>query len=259
MEINNEIVQRLVDHVNESIYRADRNLSKIRVEKIYKLMSGMNSSRVRHLINNICSLKDSKLLDLGTFRGAIAISAAWENDVKVYAVDLYNYDPYEAKPVNTKEPWPNVLKDLRERIELFKLNDSIEVVVENIYKLNKKIIPEPINICYYDASPLPEDIKRSVKAVTPLLDKYCIFICSNTQDRNIINAFEEAFVDNEVVAHWSTELRSRVKHDQNTWWDGIRVWIVETPGSFRDIKTDIQKENEKLREERLNKKKEEDK
>lgn len=242
--MNNEIIDKLIKHIENSIYHADRNFSKIKVEKMYRGMSGMNSSRVRHLLNNICSINNTKYLDLGCFRGASVISAAWENNITAYAVDKFNYNPYEPRPISVEGLWPEILRDLNERIKLFKLDNSIEVIISDINKLNKKIIEEPINVCYYDAFPLPINITKAVKAIAPLLDNYCIFIYPNTQNRENINIFEEAFSKRDITIHWNTELKSRVKDDSDTWWNGIKIWILETQLSTRD-------KNELLKEERI--------
>ena len=225
-----EAAEKIKEHVKKAIYDADRNWSKIRSERIHTIMPGMNSSRVRHLLNNLCSLEGTVYLDLGSYRGASVVSATWENpNMKAYAVDKYNFDPYEAKPYNPEGPWNTVLKSIKEKVELYKLTDRVEVIVKDVQKLSKRDIPDKVNVVYYDASSDARVIAGTVNSLSKLINSYSVLVVSNTQNREIINSFDKSIEEAKLKVYWDTELRSRIIDDKNTWWNGLKIYVLQNP------------------------------
>lgn len=67
----------LVDHVSWSIREAEGERSKLPPEIL--TLEGMSSDRVCHFLNNVCSTKGCRYLEIGVWKGATFISALHGN------------------------------------------------------------------------------------------------------------------------------------------------------------------------------------
>ncbi len=71
----------LIGHVKESIGKAEAGESKLIPEVLE--INGLASSKVRNLMNHLCSLKDTKYLEAGAGSGAMWIAAMYRNEANV--------------------------------------------------------------------------------------------------------------------------------------------------------------------------------
>ena len=97
--------KELIDHVNESVIRAENQTSKI--SKISNSeceisgsshsvlgIEGMSQPKNRHLLNNLCSREETSYLEIGTWKGASTISALYNNKHIRNSLSIENWSDF---------------------------------------------------------------------------------------------------------------------------------------------------------------------
>ena len=217
-------VERLKAHVINAVYKADNKTSKAKPKRINTEIKGFSSTRIRHLLNNLCSLENCNYLDVGSYRGSTVISAVWDNDATGYAVDTFNFDMLSSETTFH----PQVKKALEDLLTVFNIQNKVNIIVKDIAKINKKDLNEQLmDVVYYDSSLNAKDIQSAVKNILPNTKIYSILVFANTQNSEALAVFEKAIIANLATIHYSLELKSRVIGDSNTWWNGVKIFVVE--------------------------------
>ena len=88
----------LIAHVEQSINQAMLGESKL-TAKVMNL-AGMSSPKVRHLLNNLCSMPQTRYLEIGSWKGSTWISALFKNSETIAeAISIDNWSEFggEAK------------------------------------------------------------------------------------------------------------------------------------------------------------------
>ena len=78
----------LIEHVKQSIQNAELGISQLN-SKILNL-EGMSSDKVRHFLNNICSLEHGNYLEIGVWKGSTFISALYKNKLQWLKLQKHN-------------------------------------------------------------------------------------------------------------------------------------------------------------------------
>ncbi len=79
----NQSEKQLVEHVKQSIVRAENRNSKL--NRAVLQISGMSSPKVRHLLNNLCSLPSTVYLEIGCWQGSTWIASLFGNEASISA------------------------------------------------------------------------------------------------------------------------------------------------------------------------------
>jgi len=77
VNVKAEYAQALIEHVKKSIRNAYIGDSKLNNDIL--MLNGMSSSKVRHLLNNLCALPEASYLEIGVWQGSTFISALYQN------------------------------------------------------------------------------------------------------------------------------------------------------------------------------------
>ena len=89
--------QDIVNHVKKSITLASEEKSNI--NKPILQMKGMSSPKVRHLLNNLCTLPNCNYLEIGLWKGSTFMSALSNNDSSINsAIGIDNWSKIVGSP-----------------------------------------------------------------------------------------------------------------------------------------------------------------
>jgi predicted O-methyltransferase YrrM len=138
---------------------ADQGQSKL-TERERELF-GLSSERLRCLINNVCAVKNTSYLEIGLYRGATALAAAYGNETtRVVGVDHFKYDEREAKRWAPEGYiWDNMKSQMEANLNRYVTGDNgvnldnIEVIessFENV-EWNKQ---KKFDVVFFDAVPV---------------------------------------------------------------------------------------------------------
>jgi hypothetical protein len=245
--MNNELTQ-LKNFMEKAVHNAERLTSNIRNQKMNLARGVFNSARVRHLLNNLCALDSTIYLDIGTYRGISLSSALHKNkNTYAYAIDKFNYDPYSAS--YSEEHSNAVLRGMEDSLKISGCSpDQIKNIIKgDMRSFSLKEISDTINVCYYDGGVSPDDSYKTIKHINNLFSQYAIIVCSNTQNPEIAIGIEKALKESLIITHHTIAMRSKVMNDDNTWWNGVKLWLIERPLDEKQVK----QQKDKLRKERI--------
>ena len=123
-------------HIKRSLTRAENGESNID-PKILEF-DGMSGWVTRHFYNNICSLQDTKYLEIGSYSGSTLCSAICNNKIKATAID--NWSQFDANAAKQK---------FNKRVEMFKEDSKISVIEDDCWNVQKRIRGK-FNVYLYD-------------------------------------------------------------------------------------------------------------
>lgn len=205
----------LLKHVKQSIVNAYNENSKID-DKILSL-EGMSSLKGRHLLNNLCSLENTKYLEIGVWRGSTLISALYKNHeslLKAYAID--NWSEYDGE--GSQAAFQRNISLYLEKYPLqFFSGDSFEFNV-------KESILEKINIYFYDGLHTKLAQELAYTYYDCILDDTFITIVDDWIWEEVREGTLNAFKKLNYKILFMTVLPGR--HDRGEWWNGWLVAVI---------------------------------
>jgi len=217
--------------IEEALHLADNEHSKVGERE--KRLFGLSSYRMRAAINNLCSVPNTKYLEIGLYRGATLISAAIGNKTcKLVGIENFSYDDREPKkkaPAGTY--WTNMESQLMDNISRYRDPDSgvnvdnITVIKEDFAKADIKELG-PFDICFFDVSPVNKEIyKQFVEKIIPHMAKECTLVFSNYSNEAHAKQIEEVLNDNadKIVVNKQFQRISGGLSDDTQYYSGILV------------------------------------
>ena len=239
--------QDILDAVNNALNH------KSNLDEDVLSINGMSSPKVRHLINNICSISGiSHYLEVGTWRGSTLISAISNNKNIKMALGVDNFSQF-VEPHPTTKAWlhcnhntDNLFwktslhpkDELRRNIEFFAENDynlganisyidgdcfgdKVHELLKDVAKLAK------FDVYFYDGEHSKENQKRGVVEMAPYLSDKFILLVDDYNASDVRDGTIDALKQLNYKILYSQELYSRYNTDLDTWWNGIGVFLIE--------------------------------
>jgi len=215
---------QLIEHVAESVRKAWLHESRLPEGTLE--IGGKTSPKIRHLLNNLCSLPGNAFLEVGSWKGASFISALAGNEGTVesgMAIDAWcQYGtPIDAYSEPEQE---------------FDINTGTWLGGHLWYKLKQDLfatteLPALPNIFYYDG---PHDrTEAGVSQFFPLIADPCIValdgwgLASDMGSQFVQQGWEQALEKSpwRVIEEW--ELPSERYKDTDLWWEGFYVCVLQ--------------------------------
>ena len=235
-------VSVLIEHVRKSIRKATIGVSKLSGEAL--AVEGMSSSKVRHLLNNLCNLKGTRYLEIGSYKGSTLVAAVVGNEetlVRASAIDDFSQfgGPRQAF-------WDNVDAHIHPKLRfsnrfLFVEEDAFtDAALEELAKPLKlgrgdgnsesrsdSADREQYNVYMYDGGHTVEDHRRAFTHIKSLLAPLFIVVIDDWNQEQAKGGSREAFLELGWTVVYETELPSRGNGDEDLWWNGLAVAIVQ--------------------------------
>lgn len=128
----------LIEHVKKSIEDAKNSISKLDSRTLS--LEGMSSSKVRHLLNNLCSLAYASYLEVGVWQGSTLVSALFGNSKSLsHAVAVDNWSQFRG----SKQACMHNIATLLPA-------NTVHCYDHDFFTLNKQVFQSPVNIYFYD-------------------------------------------------------------------------------------------------------------
>jgi hypothetical protein len=202
----------LIEHVKQSITNAELGISKLTSEIL--ALDGMSSNKVRHFLNNICSLDNGKYLEIGVWKGSTFISALYNNTLS-NAIAIDNWSEFSG-PKNL----------FLENITYFLPSNSYNFYEANCFNFNLKTITNKINIYFYDGAHTKEDQRLAFAYYDSILEDTFIAIVDDYNLREAQEGTQLAFKQLGYNILFEQFLPSSRNCDTASWWNGIYVAII---------------------------------
>lgn len=215
----------LINHVKESIEKAKLEHSKL-INGILT-MNGMSSVKVRHLLNNLCSLQAARYLEIGVGHGSTLISALYKNtETLADAIAIDNWSEFGFKKndflINTFNYLPQ---------------KSFRCYEHNAFSLNlKAIFDQPINIYFYDGNHSQESQRLAFTYFNDVLADTFIAIIDDWNwtegnvpggKREVQLGTKQAFEQLGYTILYEEILPAYCHPDKANWWNGLYVAVIQ--------------------------------
>jgi predicted O-methyltransferase YrrM len=199
-----------LNHVIDSVSKAGHRHSKLTQEELNVV--GFAPPQARHLLNNLCSFPGCNYLEIGSFKGASVISAAYKNlNGRFTAVD--DFSEFADQPGN-----------LKANLASYRETCQIRFVEGDCFTMDKAKLPKDVNVYFYDGNHSVESQERGITEFSDLLaDRFILIVDDYSwSDPNVgtARALEKM--------NYNIELRLELHDDGNKqgWWNGLLILVA---------------------------------
>lgn len=204
-----------IEHVNKSLANAIEGISKINKAKA---INGLTSDRVKHLLNNLCSMDDARYIEVGTYQGATLLSAIEGNDVKAIAID--NWCTPEINPMRDM---PFKIETDPKAILMKNLGDYTPTIIDSDIK-NVTELPHKCNIFFYDGDHEKDSHYTAFAKVKPYLDEVFIAVIDDYNWTQVKQAMD--FLTKQYDVLYKNEILT-TGENPNDFWNGLGIFILK--------------------------------
>lgn len=211
---------KLISHVCESVNKAEHLQS--RASPAVLSVDGMSSPKVRHLLNNLCSMPDCCYLEVGSWKGSTLCSALDGNTLgRACAVE--NFSEF-TDPVHCSSD-QSIAEQFHANLEAFKGPNSIEFINGDYF--NVPLPPgRPFNVYFYDGAHTEQTQYYQIHRALPhLANRFVLLVddwfCKVSLPQK--NTFR-ALGDCGLYVHLFIELPEGIT---GGYWSGQGLFVVE--------------------------------
>jgi hypothetical protein len=205
----------LIEHVKNSIQKAHNYESKLN-EPILAI-EGYTGKKVKHFLNNLCSLEESNYLEIGVFKGATLIAALYGNTQSLSS----------ATAIDNWSEFGGPKKTFLENTNLYLPRNSFWFFDNDCFTQDKSIFRHPINIYFYDGNHSFEAQYQAFAYFNNIFDNVFIAVVDDWAWENVQKGTRQAFADLNYKILFETEIFTFNNIDPLTWWNGLYVAVLE--------------------------------
>ena len=212
-----------VTHVIQSFEDSGKSISKFN-DKNFNI-EGLSSNRVRHFLNNLCSIENAKYLELGSYAGSTFIPACMNNDVVAFAVDTYKNDIAPARLDITWAGNSKPKETLLANIKKYKLNAKlIENQIENLKPEHLNNVKP--NIVFYDGSHKYYNQIKCLKTILNLVEDTFILVIDDANFDKVVESVKEFLFISKLNILYEKQLLTTTYEDSSSWWNGLHILVL---------------------------------
>ena len=208
--------QVLIDHVKKSIHNAALANSKINNDVLD--IEGYTSPKIKHFLNNICSLIGASYLEIGVFRGSTFISALYNNTENLkQATAIDNWSEFGGP---RQSFFNNVQKFLPQNSFIFYDVDCFQFNIQQAFQ-------NPVDIYFYDGNHASRSQELAFTFYNNILANTFIAIIDDWAWATVQEGTRSAFKKLNYNILYEQELLSRPEgSDKELWWNGLYVAVI---------------------------------
>jgi predicted O-methyltransferase YrrM len=211
----------IVRHVSDSLNLAEIRGSKINSE--IEKYTGYTGTFTRHFYNLICSIPDTKYLEIGTWYGSSSISALYKNKINATFID--NWSEFNGNK-----------QILVSALEKYKGVSSYSLIESDCWKVDVDSLGM-YDVYLYDGAHTYADQYKAIKYYYSKLKKNCIVMIDDWNWKDVRMGTMDAFRDldakflfqKEIILPDSDTAHMPNHRGKNTWWNGIGIFVLDKP------------------------------
>jgi hypothetical protein len=211
-------MEQFILHLEKCFILSQMNKSKLTSEAL-KII-GLTGNKLRHFFNNLCSIENVRMLELGANDGAITGSSMFNNKTNICSIDGYNY-------INSSCARHNFLSVCRDYKGLNNLL-FIEEEFLNVNISSIKNFSNSYNILAYDNINISLD--KILEHYKSVLDETFILIVFHWNNETIQRQTLEA-LRNDYEIQWGRDIKTpmnmSILEAIQGWWDGMAVFVIK--------------------------------
>jgi hypothetical protein len=209
--------EELVQHVKKSIENAKNNISTL--DQSILDIDGLTGRKVKHLLNNICSLTGASYLEIGVWKGSTFIAALSNNFglADATAVDNWLFGSQTDFLDNTERYLPGY------KFRIFQ-RDCFSLPMEELG-------PKKITIYFYDGEHRIQDQYLAFTYFNSIFEDTFIAIVDDYNWEEVQAGTQQAFQELGYTVLFEEHLCPDYSGDRDGWRDGI----FDAPGWWNGI------------------------
>lgn len=221
--VNSEIVaesltqneEALIAHVELCVLKAEKGLSNLNTDVLK--IEGMSSSKVRHFLNNVCSMPGSSYLEIGCWKGSTFVAALYQNSkALVQAIGIDNWSEFGGPKA-----------EFFRNCSSFLSPNSYEVYEKNCFDFSmQSIFKEPVNIYFYDGNHSALSQELAFSYYNSILDDVFIAIVDDWNWFEVQLGTKKAFKELEYTVLYEKVMPARWNGDSENWWNGLYIAVI---------------------------------
>lgn len=206
----------LIDHVKQSIANAYAGKSKL-TQDILNL-PGMSSGKVRHFLNNICSLPQANYLEIGVWKGSTFISALYGNTHTLNdCIAIDNFSEFGAPKV-----------DFLNNTHSFLPQNSFKFLDQDCFTVHSRtIFQDAVTIYFYDGNHTAESQETAFTYYDNILADTFIAIVDDWNHPPVEVGTRKAFAQLNYTILFEQALPASYNGDTANWWNGLYVAVIQ--------------------------------
>ena len=212
MSISSELIAAYIKHVEKATEDAQKESSKC--SKDILNLDGMSGKMTRHFYNNVVSMKNTRYLEVGTWKGSSTCSAMFENDADVVCVDNWS-------------EFGDVKKDFLANVEKFKGTNRLTIIEKDAFETSVSDFPHKFNIYLYDGHHSIESHEKSLTHLIDSMDDVFIFIVDDWSWMDSKTGTRQALAKLGLIVEYEKE--HTVPCGTPGWWNGAWVAVLRKP------------------------------
>lgn len=205
----------MINHLKASIEAADIHTSKLCYINDMSIPPGMSGKKVKHLLNNICSKKDTRYLEVGLWQGSTMCSALYNNEIRAIGVD--NWSEYSGPR-----------EQFFSAIGKFVGKNKLTVAEGNCYEFFSS---EKFNVFFFDGGHSVLDHYRAIAHFGPMMDNEFILIVDDFKSPEVYQGTGMAIADLRYDPIYENFLGADAPFHEDTenWWNGVYCAVIRKP------------------------------
>lgn len=214
----NEYEEKLIEHVKQSIALAEKGVSKLTSDVL--AIEGMSSSKVRHLLNNLCSLPNIGYLEIGTWFGSTWVSALYKNCPQMsFAIAIDDWSQFGG----TK-------KKFQTNCNKFLKNYSYQFIESDCFNLNiHSIFQAPVDVYFYDGDHKALSQQLAFEYYDSIFNDVFIAVVDDWNCLDAQKGTRLAFERLRYKILFEKHLPAHFNGDRANWWNGLYVAVIRKP------------------------------
>lgn len=234
------IMSIYIKHIETALQNAENYISNIDNEILE--MEGMSGIKTRHFYNNICSMQDSRYLEIGTWKGSSFCSAMSNNKMTCLSID--NWAKFSGEGAEKlKEYLPDAAYSVKEiflkNYNKYKGENKATFIENDCWEVDLNLLGK-YNIYMYDGEHSETSHYKALNYYISCLDNEFIYLVDdwnwesvkqgthNSIKENSCNIIykKEIITNNGKHPEWGKGNGDRAGKDGN-WHNGLAIFILK--------------------------------
>lgn len=205
----------LIEHVKKSIENAYAGISQLNGSILN--VQGFSGYKIKHLLNNVCSLPGARYLEIGVYRGSTFVAALYGNTSTLAdAIAIDNWAEFG----NNKSIFTNTTSQ-------YLPQDSFRFYEQDSFKINlSQTFNEPITIYFYDGHHSPESQAKAFTYFNSILADTFIAIIDDWSWVEVHSGTRKAFDELGYKIIFERALGYGIQNDRENWWNGTYIAVI---------------------------------
>lgn len=203
----------LINHVKKSIALAEKRISKLTPGVL--AVEGMTSPKIKHLLNNLCTLPQTSYLEIGVWKGATFTAALYANHDSIQqAVGIDNWSERGGPEAEFKNNCCTFIANVSYQ---FYTHDSFTIHKDGLFNA-------PVDIYFYDGNHSEEAQMKAFTYYDSLFAPTFIAIVDDWNHEPARIGTKKSFEKLGYTVVFERELPGY--HNEIEWWNGLYIAVV---------------------------------